>query len=58
VTIAHEGPHSSADAQYFVAWIDRVTEATSAYPDWNSAEEKAHVLGQLAQARAVYLKLE
>jgi hypothetical protein len=50
-------PASPEDARFFVAWIDRVTEATQAYPDWNSAAEKSHVLGQLAAARDVYTKL-
>jgi TolB protein len=58
VTIDGRRPHSTQAAQYFAAWIDRVTEATTAYPDWNNAEEKAHVLGQLAAARAVYFGLE
>ncbi len=57
VTIAGERPRSPSDAEFFVAWVDRVTAATSAYPDWNNAEEKAHVLGLLGQARAVYQKL-
>jgi hypothetical protein len=49
-------PAAPEDARFFVAWIDRVTEATQAYPDWNSAAEKSHVLGQLATARALYMK--
>ena len=50
-------PASPGDARFFVAWIDRVSEATDAYPDWNSAAEKKHVLGELSAARAVYAKL-
>jgi hypothetical protein len=50
-------PRSSEDAKYFVAWIDRVTEATAAYPDWNSPDEKKYVLGRIAEARAIYLEL-
>ncbi len=33
-------------------------ETTSAYPDWNSDEEKSQVLQTLQQARAVYERLE
>ncbi len=51
-------PHAPEDAKYFAAWIDRVTETTAAYPDWNSAQEKAYVLGRLAEAKKVYEKLE
>ncbi len=58
VTIAGRAPRSPQDARYFAAWIDRVTEATSAYPDWNSPAEKHHVLERLAQAKAVFTGLE
>ena len=53
--IAGDKPRSPADADFFVAWLDRVTEAVSAYPDWNSDAEKAHVMKQLATARSMYL---
>ncbi len=58
VTVAGQKARSSADAKYFMAWIDRVTEATSAYPDWNSAAEKAAVLAQQKAARAEFEKLQ
>jgi TolB protein len=58
VTIGGRKPRSPEDARYFVAWIEGVIEATSRYPDWNSAEEKQLVLKRLADARAVYEKLE
>jgi TolB protein len=58
VTIAGGTPRSPQDARYFAAWIDRVTEATSAYPDWNSPAEKHDVLERLARAKAVFTGLE
>jgi TolB protein len=58
VTIAGRAPRSPEDARYFAAWIDRVTEATSAYPDWNSPGEKSGVLERLARAKAVFADLE
>ena len=58
VTIGGRRPRSSEDARYFAAWIDRVTETTSAYPDWNNAAEKAGVLERLRQAKAVFVGLE
>ncbi len=58
VTIAGQRPRSSEDAKYFIAWIDRVTESTSAYPDWNSAAEKAAVLAELKAGRAEFEKLQ
>jgi TolB protein len=50
--------HSAADAHYFEAWIDHLAQTTAAYPDWNSAAEKAAVLKELSDARAVYRQLE
>jgi hypothetical protein len=58
VTIGGRKPRSPADARYFAAWIDRVTQTTSAYPDWNSAAEKRGVLDRLQQAKAVFIELE
>ena len=54
VTIAGRRPRGPQDARFFTAWVDRVAESTAAYPDWNSATEKAGVLERLAQARAVF----
>ena len=58
VTLAGQKPRSPGDARYFAAWIDRMTEATAAYPDWNSAEEKRRVLARLTQAKAVFVAME
>ncbi len=58
VTVGGKAPRSPEDAKYFAAWIDRATEATTAYPDWNSPAEKTYVLGRLAEARRVYERLE
>jgi len=58
VTIGGKAPRAPEDAKYFAAWIQRTIEATSQYPDWNSAEEKAYVLKRLAEAKAIYEKLE
>ena len=58
VTVNGRKPRSPQDARYFEAWIDRVGEATQAWPDWNSEAEKEAVLENLAKARAVYSALE
>lgn len=58
VSIAGAKPRSPEDARFFAAWIDHLLETTAAYPDWNSDSEKARVLAQLKQARAVYERLE
>jgi TolB protein len=58
VTVAGRKPRSPDDARYFAAWIDRMTETTAAYPDWNSAAEKHSVLDRLTQAKAVFQGME
>jgi hypothetical protein len=58
VTIAGARPRSAVDARYFAAWLDRMTETTTAYPDWNNAGEKRSVLERLSQAKAVFVGLE
>jgi TolB protein len=54
VTIAGKRAFSKEDSQYFQAWIDRTIEVTEKYPDWNSVEEKTHVMEKLREAKAVY----
>jgi hypothetical protein len=54
VTIAGRKPQSTEDAKYFAAWVGRVMEETSKYPDWNSKREKKLVMERLAEAKAVY----
>jgi Tol biopolymer transport system component len=58
IAVGGQQQRAPEDARFFEAWIDHLTQATSAYPDWNSEQEKAAVLGELAQARAVYQHLE
>jgi hypothetical protein len=58
VTLAGRKPRSPEDARYFAAWIDRMSETTSAYPDWNSPAEKLSVLERLTQAKAVFVRLQ
>ncbi len=58
VTIGGRRPRSPEDARYFAAWVDRIAETTSAYPDWNSAAEKRSVLARLEQAKAVFVGLD
>ena len=54
MTIGGKRAFSKEDSQYFQAWIDRTIEVTEKYPDWNSVEEKTHVMGKLREAKAVY----
>ncbi len=54
VTISGKGPRSPEDAKYFASWIERVTDATSRHPDWNSPEEKERVLQRLRDAKQIF----
>ena len=54
VLVAGAKPRAPQDARFFEAWIDHLAQTTSAYPDWNTPAEKAGVLKQLQDARAVY----
>ncbi|KGQ20083.1 hypothetical protein LF41_2250 [Lysobacter dokdonensis DS-58] len=47
-------PDASADADYFIAWLDRVIEAASARDDYNTAAEKDATLAYLRQAQSVF----
>jgi len=58
VAVRGQKPRSPEDARYFEAWIDHLLATTTAYPDWNSAAEKAGVLQKLKDARAVYERLQ
>jgi hypothetical protein len=46
------------DATFFIAWIDRLTQATNANNNWNTTAERASVLQMLDQARQVYVSLQ
>jgi TolB protein len=54
VTISGKPPRSPEDAKYFSVWIDRVIDATSHHPDWNSPAEKENVLQKLRDAKQIF----
>ena len=45
------------DAAYFIAWIDRLVEATKANRNWNTAAERISVLQTLDRSRQIYVSL-
>jgi Tol biopolymer transport system component len=55
VTVAGAPVRSKGDAQWFVAWIDRLDAAARASTAWNDAAERDGVLRQIAEARAVFV---
>jgi TolB protein len=58
VTVAGAKPRSPEDAKYFAAWIAQTMAITSAYPDWNSAQERELVMKRLSDAKAIYERME
>jgi Tol biopolymer transport system component len=57
VEVAGQRQHSQADAEFFLAWIDRLEAQLNKRDRVPSAELKKHVEGQLNAAREVYRKL-
>jgi hypothetical protein len=54
VTVGGEPTRSPDDADYFVAWIDRLIETARAHAGYNTEAEKATVLKFMTDARAIY----
>ena len=57
VLVGDRPVRSASSADYFIRWIDKLTAMAEAHPGWRSEREKAHVLGQFEEARAVYVRL-
>jgi hypothetical protein len=54
VTVGDQPVRSSADAEYFIAWIDRLFAAAEAHPGWNSAPERSKIIDNIRRARAEF----
>jgi hypothetical protein len=54
VTVAGAPIRSTADADYFLAWIDRLAAAALLHKDWNTEQEKATALTAIRKARAEF----
>ena len=54
VTVGGRPMRSRADADYFLAWIDRARQAAEANTGWNSTTEKDAVLDLLRRASDVF----
>jgi desulfoferrodoxin (superoxide reductase-like protein) len=47
---------SREDAEYFIRWIDLLTERVRADTSWNTAAEREHALTTIAKARAEFTR--
>jgi TolB protein len=54
VQVGDKPVRSTADATFFIRWIDRIMEITRTSTAWNSPAEQAGALRALAEARAVF----
>jgi TolB protein len=54
VTVGGEKIRSAEDARYFLAWIERLEEATRAHPDYPNEAERGAVLDLLRDAARVF----
>jgi len=54
IGVAGSSFHPKEDADYFLAWIERLAAAANAHQGWNTEAEKQHVLNMLESARAIY----
>jgi TolB protein len=58
INVPGSTPEARDDAKYFVAWIDRLTQAAEANKDWNSQQEKERVLEMISKAKRIYEQKE
>ncbi len=54
VSVAGAALRSKADADFFLAWIDKMEAASKDHPDYNSPSERDAVLASLDEARNVF----
>jgi len=54
VTVGEEPVRCGQDADYFLAWIDRIEEVVLSHSDWNTEAEREAVLRSVAEAREVF----
>ncbi len=57
ISVAGAPVRNTADAAYFVAWVDRLIAAARSNTSWNTEAEKESVLKMLQEARAKYVKI-
>jgi hypothetical protein len=57
VTVGGRPARSKTDAEYFVAWIQRVEQAAAGHAGYNTPAEREQVLATLAAGRSVFEKL-
>jgi hypothetical protein len=54
VRLGDARPSCGEDAEYFLKWIDLVTQRVRADTNWNTAAERGQTLETIARARAIF----
>ena len=54
VNVDGQVPQSREDAEYFIAWIERIRESAAEHPDYNTGAEREAVLANLDLAERVF----
>jgi TolB protein len=56
VTVAGRPIRSREDADFFIAWLDRLRAGASTHTDWNSGRERDETLQLIARARQEFVR--
>jgi hypothetical protein len=56
VTIGDRPARSRQDADYFIAWTDRLAAFARSSTAWNTGDERTHVLALIARARQEFVR--
>jgi hypothetical protein len=56
VTVGEQPIRSRTDAEYFIAWLDRLEAGAEASDSWNSEEEKLAALETIRRAREEFVR--
>lgn len=56
VLVGDQPIRNKESADYFVEWIEKLTEMANEHPGWRSDQERDHVLAQFNQAREIYVQ--
>ena len=56
VLVGDQPIRSKESADYFVEWIEKLTEMADEHPGWRSDAEREHVLAQFDHARELYVQ--
>ena len=57
IMVGKQPVRSKISANYFINWIDKLSQMAFSHPGWRSQREREHVLEQFKEAREIYKQL-